>query len=220
MAYFSLQNFKNFINYEAQHNFSITQMLNSRAYVIYTVASLLRHYWLYIMRLIPIFWSILHLAKSLPSKFIDPSCPWVSKTFKWRFFHAQSFFLKAERQLKLKYWIFQALHGLKLRIIHMITGKFFLLFKSWANFSSKLIFFSVTYFATLTTSQGTLIIGGYSDKIGIQNTVACYNDSGRSKLDYLQSVRAYHRAIINDGKVYIVGGSPVGNPGDSRYAEI
>ena len=102
----------------------------------------------------------------------------------------------------------------------MITGKFFLLFKSWANFSSKLIFFSVTYFATLTTSQGTFIIGGYSDKIGIQNTVACYNDSGWSRFDYLQSVRAYHRAIINDGKVYIVGGSPVGNPGDSRYAEI
>ena len=38
MAYFSLQNFKNFINYETQHNFSITQMLNSRAYVIWRSA--------------------------------------------------------------------------------------------------------------------------------------------------------------------------------------
>ena len=45
----------------------------------------------------------------------------------------------------------------------------------------------------------------------IRATVACYNNSGWSKLDDMQSVRAYHRAIINGGKVYVVGGGPGGS---------
>ena len=67
------------------------------------------------------------------------------------------------------------------------------------------IYFSIFGYATVTTSQGALIIGGYSDD-GVVTTVACYNNAGWSKLDDLQSTRYYHRAIINGDKVYVIGG--------------
>ena len=68
--------------------------------------------------------------------------------------------------------------------------------------------FSIHSFATVTTSRGALIIGGVTGTIN--NRVACYNNAGWSKLDDLQSVRAYHRAIINGNKLYVVGGGPGG----------
>ena len=37
-------------------------------------------------------------------------------------------------------------------------------------------------------------------------TVACYNRSGWSRLDDLQSPRSLGRAIVNGDKVYIIGG--------------
>jgi len=46
-------------------------------------------------------------------------------------------------------------------------------------------------------------IGGGSEV----TTVACYNSTGWSKLDDLQSVRQYHRAITSGNKVYVIGGS-------------
>ena len=67
-------------------------------------------------------------------------------------------------------------------------------------------YFSIYYYATVTASQGALFIGGYSDSSTVA-TVACYNNVGWSRLDDLQSIRQYHRAIINGDKVYIVGGS-------------
>ena len=67
------------------------------------------------------------------------------------------------------------------------------------------IYFSIYKYATVTTSQGALIIGG-SDASYV-TTVACYNNAGWSKLDDLQSTRAWHRAIINGDKVYVVGGN-------------
>ena len=69
--------------------------------------------------------------------------------------------------------------------------------------------FSIRDYATVTTSQGALIIGGYVDGVGGYTavaTVACYNNSGWSKLDDLQSGRYNHRAIINGNKVYVIGG--------------
>ena len=66
------------------------------------------------------------------------------------------------------------------------------------------IYFSIRLFATVTTEQGALIIGGYHGSSVA--TVACYN-SGWSRLDDLQSVRHNHRAIINGDKVYVIGGS-------------
>ena len=65
------------------------------------------------------------------------------------------------------------------------------------------IFFSIRLFATVTTGQGALIIGGNDNSVVA--TVACYN-SGWSRLDDLQSVRHLHRAIINGDKVYVIGG--------------
>ena len=64
--------------------------------------------------------------------------------------------------------------------------------------------FSIYAYATVTTSQGALFIGGY-DSSPVA-TVACYNSSGWKRLDDLQSTRRNHRAIINGDKVYVVGG--------------
>ena len=67
------------------------------------------------------------------------------------------------------------------------------------------IYFSIWGYATVTTSQGALIIGGsYGSLVA---TVACYNNTGWSRLDDLQSVRHYSRAIINGDKVYVIGGN-------------
>ena len=68
------------------------------------------------------------------------------------------------------------------------------------------IYFSIYFFATVTTSQGALIIGGASGGSPVA-TVACYNNAGWSRLDDLQSTRRYSRAIINGDKVYVIGGS-------------
>ena len=70
------------------------------------------------------------------------------------------------------------------------------------------MFFSLRLFATVTTRQGALIIGGdvQVNSIGVVSTVACFNNSGWSRLDDLQSIRKDHSAIINGDKVYIIGG--------------
>ena len=69
-----------------------------------------------------------------------------------------------------------------------------------------LIYFSINGYATVTTSQGALIIGGYGDGSEVF-TVACFNNAGWSRLDDLQSTRYDHRAIVNGDKVYVIGGS-------------
>ena len=69
----------------------------------------------------------------------------------------------------------------------------------------KITYFSIYAYATVTTIQGALFIGG-RDSFMV-STVACYNSSGWSKLDDLQSTRNYHRAIINGDKVYVIGGT-------------
>ena len=70
---------------------------------------------------------------------------------------------------------------------------------------------SIYYYATVTTPLGVLILGGYGadgDEHGIaKSTVACYNDSKWTKLDGLQAPRHAHRAIVNEEKVYVIGGS-------------
>ena len=71
------------------------------------------------------------------------------------------------------------------------------------------LFSSIRLFATVTTAQGALIIGGglyYENEYSPVTTVACYNRSGWSRLDDLQSPRHQGRAIINGDKVYVIGG--------------
>jgi len=69
-----------------------------------------------------------------------------------------------------------------------------------------LAYFSICEYATVTTSQGALVIGGYPGASPGVATVACYNNAGWSRLDDLQSTRYFHRAIINGDKVYVIGG--------------
>ena len=68
-------------------------------------------------------------------------------------------------------------------------------------------YFSIYFYATVTTSRGALFIGGAGNDGFEVATVACYNSSGWSRLDDLQSTRRYHRAIINGDKVYVIGGN-------------
>ena len=68
---------------------------------------------------------------------------------------------------------------------------------------------SLSYYATVTTSQGALIIGGYCfscTPYGPVATVASYNEDGWKKLDDLQSTREGHRAIVNGDEVFVIGG--------------
>ena len=67
------------------------------------------------------------------------------------------------------------------------------------------LYFSIYFHATVTTSKGALLIGGYGDGSEVA-TVACYSNAGWNQLDDLQSTRYTHRAIINGDKVYVVGG--------------
>ena len=89
---------------------------------------------------------------------------------------------------------------MKLLIIRIMISKFIPSQKQFAE--DFKFYFSIRLFATVTTGQGALVIGGYPAVA----TVACYN-SGWSRLDDLQSTRYGHRAIINGDKVYVIGGS-------------
>ena len=73
------------------------------------------------------------------------------------------------------------------------------------NFFRRILTFSYYKYATVTTRQGALFIGGYDGEAWVA-TVACYNNAGWSRLDDLQSTRVDHRAIINGDKVYVIGG--------------
>ena len=95
--------------------------------------------------------------------------------------------------------------GLKLLTILIMISKFFIYLKLKSIFIKLSLFFRIYAYATVTTNKGALFIGGYGGSV--VTTVACYNSAGWSKLDDLQSVRQYHRAITNGDKVYVIGGS-------------
>ena len=65
---------------------------------------------------------------------------------------------------------------------------------------------SIYGYATVPTTQGAIFLGGYAAEASEVATVACYNNEGWTRLDDLQSTRKYHRAIVNGGKIYVVGG--------------
>ena len=69
------------------------------------------------------------------------------------------------------------------------------------------LYSSLIAYATVTTSQGALFIGGNSGSS--LATVACYNSLGWSRLDGLQVSRDRHRAIINGDQVYVIGGNGI-----------
>ena len=75
-------------------------------------------------------------------------------------------------------------------------------------FSNLNYILSIWGYASVTTSQGALIIGGFCPKCypSAVATVASYNEDGWKKLDDLQSTRWGHRAIVNGDKVFVIGG--------------
>ena len=96
--------------------------------------------------------------------------------------------------------------GQSLLIILIIQSKFQMIIR---NFFEHKTYFSITLYATVTTSQGALIIGGYCYNCrprGQVATVASYNEDGWTKLEDLQSTRHGHRAIVNGDKVFVIGG--------------
>jgi len=105
---------------------------------------------------------------------------------------------------RLKFLIFQATPGPKLPIILIMNSKYSIFLKLNSHLRLFENHFSIYYYATVTTSQGAIFIGG--DAGSQVATVACYNNEGWSRLDDLQSTRYAHRAIINGDKVYIIGG--------------
>ena len=107
----------------------------------------------------------------------------------------------------LKSWIFQATYGLRLLTILIIMSKFSTYLRLKSILIKLSLFFRIYAYATVTTNQGALFIGGSSGGNYEVTTVACYNSAGWSKLDDLQSARYYHRAITNGDKVYVIGGN-------------
>ena len=99
--------------------------------------------------------------------------------------------------------IIRATNGQKLQRILIINSRYGLFLLSH-------LFFSIYRYATVTTNQGALIIGGTSDDSVALNTVACYNNSTWTKLDDLQTARYAHSAILNGNKVYVIGGNLTG----------
>ena len=85
-----------------------------------------------------------------------------------------------------------------------MISKFYIYLRLKSIFIKLSLYFSIYGYATVTTNQGALFIGGFAGS-GV-TTVACYNNAGWSKLDDLQSARYYHRAITNGDKVYVIGG--------------
>ena len=65
-------------------------------------------------------------------------------------------------------------------------------------------------YATVSTNQGTFIIGGYDGQA--VSTMACFNGNEWSLIGNLNSPRYAHSAIINGDNVFIVGGHPADLP--------
>ena len=92
--------------------------------------------------------------------------------------------------------------GPMFQVIHSILRKLLNYFFRILNFLS-----SISAYATVTTSQGALIIGGYNGKESV-TTIADYtgNASGWTQIGDLHVARNGHRAIINVDQVFVVGG--------------
>ena len=86
--------------------------------------------------------------------------------------------------------------------IHFTLRKYLGFFLS-GNFS-----FRISAYATVTTSQGAMIIGGYNGKESV-TTIADYtgNASGWTQIGDLHIARNGHRAIVNVDQVFVVGGN-------------
>ena len=94
---------------------------------------------------------------------------------------------------RVKHMTSRQIHGMKLLIVLLGKNTPFLI-----SVLSKI--YSFYRYATVTTSEGAIFIGGGTD-------VYLYNNSGWRRLDDLHTSRIWHRAIINGDKIYVIGGS-------------
>ena len=90
------------------------------------------------------------------------------------------------------------IHGMKLLIV--LVGKNTIFLISVLSINNTVNFYSIYRYATVTTTEGAIFIGGAS----LAN-VYLYNSSGWTRLDNLHTSREYHRAIINGDKIYVIG---------------
>ena len=82
------------------------------------------------------------------------------------------------------------------------------------------IFSIYNYGTGVTTTHGAIIAGGSLDDgtglIASSTIIAAYNETGWIKIGDLHSTRTAFRTIINNNKVYVIGG----NPGLDQSTEI
>lgn len=98
--------------------------------------------------------------------------------------------------------ILRIIHGMLLQIIPSTLSKLKIVYS--LHFKLK-TYSRIRFYATVTTSQGALIIGGMVELVEVR-TVGAYNDDGWKKLNDLQAPRLGHRAIVNGDKVFVIGG--------------
>ena len=101
---------------------------------------------------------------------------------------------------RVRHMISRPIHGMKLLIVLVGTNTIFLI--TILSINNNVFFHSIYAYATVTTSEGAIFIGGANGKY-----VYLYNNSGWTKLDDLHTSRYYHRAIMNGDKIYVIGGS-------------
>ena len=99
---------------------------------------------------------------------------------------------------RVRHMTSRPIHGMKLLIV--LVGKNTIFLISVLSINNTVNFYSIDRYATVTTSEGAIFIGGGTD-------VYLYNNSGWRRLDDLHTSRIWHRAIINGDKIYVIGGS-------------
>ena len=109
--------------------------------------------------------------------------------------------------IEQKFMILVVVFGLMLQVIHSILRTFFHYFFEQSIQNAILTSFRISAYATVTTGEGAIIIGGYNGKESV-TTIADYtgNASGWTQLGDLHVARNGHRAIINVDQVFVVGG--------------
>ena len=85
-------------------------------------------------------------------------------------------------------------------------------------FESCLIFslieiLSINTYATVTTDDGVLIIGGFDNSRAVAD-VALFDGTNWSSMGLLHGARTGHNAVVNADKLFVIGGE---GPGWDTY---
>ena len=66
--------------------------------------------------------------------------------------------------------------------------------------------FSISYYGVISRKSSVLIIGGYCDGRD-SSLIAKYTIDQWERVGNLQNIRHAHRAIANEDRIYVIGGS-------------